>query len=187
MRKRWEGRMEIVLLFLRLCLSWERYKVARTYACVLTHRGRVTHIYADKLTISGSDNGLSPARCQAIIWTNVGILIIWNWGANFSEIVIEIRTFSFKKMSSENDGHFVSAPLSYYKAYSLQWCHNDHDSVSNHQPHGCLLNRLFGRRSKKTSKLRVTGLCEGNSSGPVNGVPLVPWALIHYKDVILPV
>ena len=51
---------------------------------------------------------------------------------------------------------------------SLHWRHNDHDGVSNHQPHGCLLNRLFGRRSKKTSKLRVTGLCAGNSPGPVN-------------------
>ena len=48
---------------------------------------------------------------------------------------------------------------------SLQWCHNEHDSVSNHQPHDCLLNRLFRRRSKKTSKLRVTGLCMGNSPG----------------------
>ena len=47
----------------------------------------------------------------------------------------------------------------------LQWRHNEHDSVSNHQPHDCLLNRLFGRRSKKTSKLRVTGLCAGNSPG----------------------
>ena len=51
---------------------------------------------------------------------------------------------------------------------SLHWRHNDHDSVSNHQPHDCLLNRLFRRRSKKTSKLRVTGLCAGNSPGPVN-------------------
>ena len=38
---------------------------------------------------------------------------------------------------------------------TLQWCHNDHDDVSNHQPHDCLLNRLFRRRSRKTSKLRV--------------------------------
>ena len=51
---------------------------------------------------------------------------------------------------------------------SLLWRHNEHDSVSNHQPHDCLLNRLFRRRSKKTSKLRVTGLCVGNSPGPVN-------------------
>ena len=46
---------------------------------------------------------------------------------------------------------------------SLQWRHNGHDSVSNHQPYDCLLNRLFRRKSKKTSKLRVTGLCAGNS------------------------
>ena len=48
---------------------------------------------------------------------------------------------------------------------SLWWRHNEHDSVSNHQHHDCLLNLLFGRRSKKTSKLRVTGLCAGNSPG----------------------
>ena len=47
----------------------------------------------------------------------------------------------------------------------LQWRHNGHDSVSNHQHHDCLLNRLYRRRSKKTSKLRVTGLCAGNSPG----------------------
>ena len=51
--------------------------------------------------------------------------------------------------------------------HSLQWCHNGCSGVSNHQPHDCLLNHLFRRRSKKTSKLRVTGLCVGNS--PVTG------------------
>ena len=51
------------------------------------------------------------------------------------------------------------------RTYSLRWRHNERDSVSNHQPHDCLLNRLFRRRSKKTSKLRVTGLCVGNSPG----------------------
>ena len=48
---------------------------------------------------------------------------------------------------------------------SLNWRHNDHDGVWNHRPNGCLLNRLFRRRSKKTSKLRVTGICVGNSPG----------------------
>ena len=47
----------------------------------------------------------------------------------------------------------------------LQWRHNRRDSISNDQPRDCLLNRLFRRRSKKTSKLRVTGLCAGNSPG----------------------
>ena len=49
--------------------------------------------------------------------------------------------------------------------YTLLWRHNGRDSISNHQPHDCLLNRLFRRRSKKISKLRVTGLCAGNSPG----------------------
>ena len=47
----------------------------------------------------------------------------------------------------------------------LQWRHNGRDSVSNHQPHDCLLNRLFRCRSRKTSKFLVTGLCAGNSPG----------------------
>ena len=51
----------------------------------LTHWGRVTHICVSKLTITGSDNGLSPGRRQAIIWTNVGILSIGHLGTNFSE------------------------------------------------------------------------------------------------------
>ena len=61
--------------------------------------------------------------------------------------------------------HTHLAPTTHYKywIFSLQWRQNDHDCVSNHQPPSCLLNRLFRRRSKKTSKLRVTGLCAGNS------------------------
>ena len=53
----------------------------------------------------------------------------------------------------------------YIVCNTLQWRHNGHDSVSNHQPHDCLLNGLLKRRSKKTSRLRVTGLCAGNSPG----------------------
>ena len=48
---------------------------------------------------------------------------------------------------------------------TLQWRHNERGSVSNHQPHGCLLKRWFRRRSKKTSKFRVTGICAGDSPG----------------------
>ena len=65
---------------------------------ILTHRGRVTHICVGKLTIIGSDNGLSPGRHQAIIRTNAGILLIGPLGTNFSEILITIETFLFKKM-----------------------------------------------------------------------------------------
>ena len=64
----------------------------------LTHWGRVTHICVSELTIIGSDNGLSPGRHQAIIWTNAGILLIGPLRTSFSEIFIEIHTFSFKEM-----------------------------------------------------------------------------------------
>ena len=64
---------------------------------LLTHWGRVTHLCVGKLTIIGSDNGLSPGRRQAIIWTNDGMLLIWALGTNFSEILSEIQTFSFWK------------------------------------------------------------------------------------------
>ena len=66
--------------------------------CVLTHWGRATHICVSKLTIIGSDNGLSPGRRQAITWTNDGILLIGPLGTNFSEILSKIHIFPFKKM-----------------------------------------------------------------------------------------
>ena len=71
---------------------------------------------------------------------------------------------------------------------TLLWRHNEPDGVSNHQPRDCLLNRLFGHRSKKTSKLRVTGLCAGNS--PETGeFPAHKWPVTRkmfpFDDVIM--
>ena len=70
---------------------------------------------------------------------------------------------------------------------SLQWRHNDHDGVKNHHPHGCLFSRLFRHRSKKTSKLCVTGLCAGNSPGPVNSPHKGPVTrkMFPFDDVIM--
>ena len=64
----------------------------------LTHWGWETHICVTKLTIIGSNNGLSPGRRQAIIWTSDGILLIWPSGTNFSEMLSRIHIFWFKKM-----------------------------------------------------------------------------------------
>ena len=61
----------------RFYLSWILY---------LTHWGRVMHMCVGNLTIIGSDHGLSPGRHQAVIWTNVGTLLIGPWGTNFNEI-----------------------------------------------------------------------------------------------------
>ena len=71
--------------------------------------------------------------------------------------------------------------------FALHWRHNDHYGVSNHQPHGCLLSGLFRRRSKKTSKLCVTGLCVGNSPGPVNSPHKGPVTrkMFPFDDVIM--
>ena len=65
---------------------------------ILTHWGQVMHICVGNLTIIGPDNGLSPFWRQAIIWTNAGILLIGPLGTNFSEILIGIQAFSFKKL-----------------------------------------------------------------------------------------
>ena len=59
---------------------------------------RVPRSNRSKIIIIGLDNGLAPGRRQAIIWTNAGTLLIWPLGTNFSEILIEIDIFSFKKM-----------------------------------------------------------------------------------------
>ena len=87
---------------------------------ILTHWGRVTHICVRKLTLIGSDNGVSPGRHQAIIWTNAGILLIGPLGTNFSENLIGIQTFSFNsrkcpwKCRLRNGVHFVSASMCWY-------------------------------------------------------------------------
>ena len=68
----------------------------------------MTHICVCNLNIIGPDNDLSPGRRQAIIWTNAGILLIEPWGTNFSEMLIHIHTFSFKKI--------------HLKMASAKWC-----------------------------------------------------------------
>ena len=63
--------------------------------------------------------------------------------------------------------HVYDLSHNWFMHITSQWRHNGCDCVSNHQPHDCLLSRFFRHRSKKTSKLRVTGICTGNS--PVTG------------------
>ena len=102
---------------------------------------------------------------------------IWTW---LSVILVMIRTHNC------HWNHWFMDLLTSLVC-ALHWRQNDHDGVSNHQPHGCLLNRLFRRRSKKTSKLRVTGLCVGNSPGPVNSPHKGPVTrkMFPFDDVIM--
>ena len=90
--------MSSIMQFYRIRLKQVRSISQPDSAVYLTHWGRVMHICVSKLTIIGSDNGLSPGRRQTIIWTNAGILLIRTLGINFSEIWSEIHTFSSKKI-----------------------------------------------------------------------------------------
>ena len=86
---------------------------------ILTHWGRVRHICIGNLVIIGSDNGLSPGRRQAIIWTNAGILLIGPLWTNFSEILIEIHTLSFKKMYLKISSGKMAAMLSRPQCFNV--------------------------------------------------------------------
>ena len=85
-----------IIIFMQLKAS--ENGICRISAMLLTHWGRRMHMCISKLTIIGSDNGLSPGRHQAIIWTNTGILLIGPLGTNFSEILGEIYIFLFRKI-----------------------------------------------------------------------------------------
>ena len=75
---------------------------ARKMDTILTHWGRVMHICVAKLTIIGSDNGLSPGWRQATICTKAGIVLIWPLGANFSEILIANSNIFIQENALEN-------------------------------------------------------------------------------------
>ena len=131
---------------------------------------------------------LDPSKAKTLLW---GVYI------NF----VESREMSksLQLLILSNVGNFLlglSGPMFsvlwmiYFPpcpSKTLRWRHNDHAGVSNHQPNGCLLNRLFGRRSKKTSKFRVTGLCAWNSPGLVNSPHKGPVTrkMFPFDDVIM--
>ena len=88
---------------------------------LLTHWGRATPICVGNLTFIGSDNGLSPGRCQAIIWTNAWILLTGPLWTNFSKILIKIPTFSLKKMHLKVFVCKMAAILSWPQCVNSLW------------------------------------------------------------------
>ena len=93
------------------------------------------------------------------IVTNMQNLSFNKMHLNMSSVKCRVFCISLNVFNQQISWRFLSVGL------PLLWRHNGHDCIPNHQPHHCLLSYLFGRRSKKTSKLRVTGLCVGNSPG----------------------
>ena len=130
-------------------------------------------------------DGLGPER-----WNWGNHITAWNWVAWFSlpwsGSLYEMATLSHLHFPiSANRGCCRSLNVLFSR--TLQWRHNDHDGDSIHQPHGCLLNRLFRRRSQKTSKLRVTGLCVRIYRWPVNSPHKGPVRrnMFPFDDVIM--
>ena len=91
-------KIKYILFLVKLNISSLKGRQLYSMFNVLTHWGRATHICVSNLTIIASDKVLSPARRQAIIWTNAGISLVGPLAINFSDILIEIEIFSFKKM-----------------------------------------------------------------------------------------
>ena len=98
--------------------------------------------------------------CMIAIWEHISVH--WQQGKLLGNCFI----YWIPVISSgiQESSRLLHSPLLFERA-TLRWRHNGRDSVSNHQPHHCLLNRLFRRRSKKASKLRATDPCVGNSPG----------------------
>ena len=121
-------------------LSYITFNENRISFRTLTHRDRVTHICVSKLTIIGSDNGLSPGRCQAIISNQCWNIVNWVLRTNFSEILIEVQRFSFKKMrlkmSSENWRPFcigLNVLTLYFTGHELDWRRKSTGHISHCQ------------------------------------------------------
>ena len=135
---------------------------------VLTHWGRVTHICVGNLIIIGSDNGLSPGRRQAIIWTNARILLIWPWGRNFSEILIGIQIVSFKKM-----------PLKMSSAkWRPSWLGLNELICANH--YNELITR-YGTKAKQMLNQTIISITNAQLIGLLPALSLVPnsWSWEH--------
>ena len=133
--------------------------------CLLNRLFKAQIKETSKLCVTGLCDGNSPMTGEfpAQMASNAENVSIW-WRHHRIKFSLGFH----KKCTWKY--HYMTHVLYFVKtrvvlSFTLRWRHNDHAGVSNHQPHGCLLNRLFRRKSKKTSKLRVTGLCAGNSPG----------------------
>ena len=112
---------------------------------------------------TGSGNGLVPSDNKPLPEPML-TQILATIGCEYRPKWVKQVNFYPARLVSDNRNIDQDIRL---KTNTLQWRHNERDGVSNNQHHDCLFNRLFRRRSRKTSKLRVTGLCVGNS--PVTG------------------
>ena len=127
-----------------------------------------------------------PLSCGSLHW-HYGNRVIGAWIMISFESDYLFMTLTKCWIIISADERGLRCPILWKLWYILQWRHNGRDGVSNHQPHHCLLNRLFRRRSKKTLKLRVTGLCREIHRWPKNSPHKWPVTLktFPFDDVIV--
>ena len=138
---------------------------------MISYWGRVTLICVGNLTIIVSYKGFSPGRCQAIIWPNAGMLLIWPWETKFNEISIKIHTFSFfRKMAAILSRSLLFSGKSAYVLASSPWCVSwvifyfitsfDIHGLFLHVGINCMMTLSYG------NIFRVTGPLCGEFTGP---------------------
>ena len=150
---------------------WDQSNVFRTYGRV--SRGLFPRVPRYGLLYLGTveyDQSETHLTCTAQCWIIYLYFIFNRFPKQLSTNVIQRQWLTI--LGAKTTLHFsrscnCNLTTTVTLESLLQWRHNAHDGVSNHQPYDCLLNGLFRCRSKKTSKLRVTGLCVGKS--PVTG------------------
>ena len=104
-----------------------------------------------------------PGKLMWIIYRNSSALLTDALGQSLNNAAVHQMTWRLLSTHASLYGHNFCNAMPLPSWNTLQWRHNVCDGVSSHQPHDYLLNRLFWRRSKKTSKPRGTGLCARNS------------------------
>ena len=136
-----------------------------------TPKTKVSNIFLDQMCLPPKSPLTWTFICNMRDMRNDKQLIFFKWANGLYYDILS--PFSQLRVSETNT--------------TLQWRHNERNSISNHQPHDGLPNSSFRRRSKKRSKLRVTGLCVGNSPGPVNSLHKWPVTrkMFPLDDVIM--
>ena len=119
-------------------------------------------------------------------WSIAGNLMTWWWCGALMVPLMLVGTIELPVIWDAN-ALIWNHCNDRQKYTALQWRHNGPHGVPNHQPHHCLLKRSFGRRSKKTSKLRVTAFVRGIHRGPVNSPHKGPVTrkMFPFDDVIM--
>ena len=133
----------------------------------------MAHICVSKLIIIASDNGLSPARHQAIIWTNAGILLIWLLGTNFNGILfIFIQENAFENVVCEMAAILSRPECDKPQAWELPVMWDAMTFIWHHwQKHTCI---SWWRHQMETFSAFLA-LCAGNSPVPVNSPHKGQW------------